>query len=704
MRASQRFINRPIQTHQTDAAEPFFAPTQQSDVQAESEDSFFSPTAPQSSNGEFAGGTVQTKLSVNAPGDKHEQEADAMADQVVQRMSAPEEKDKVHKKGKPEEEEKIQRMSAPEEEKDKVHKKGKPEEEEKVQRMSAPEEEKDKIHKKGKPEEEEKVQRKCAECEKEEGGQVQRQSDGSSTASSGVTQQIESSKGQGSKLSDDTRTQMESSFGTDFSNVTIHTDHESTEMNNALHAQAFTHGSDIYFNEGKYNPQNTEGGRLLAHELTHVVQQGDSLKKKVQRFVQQSEISKGSETQPETSEKESKTSNQPQQNSPPQRPRVSTPCQVKPHGDTTQLPMMTSCPFDNAPPNSAAALMFSVNSSDTSASAQSIDFFKHTWRVNGANAPVKIHGYASVDGTETSNWALSCNRALAAQRELSQPTLDGQPGIPLSFIQIFAQGETNKFSCSDLEANRVVTIHADVPQIPILPPQISRLNIIPCSSFPRVIGHKSTCGTGTDFTHHDFPSLTATQEFLVNRMRPNPNSTLEVSMGAELLMMSQSAGLDAVRHFSGGSGSTVTHGTGTDFSDRTLASDTFSNALTNIKDQIRAQIRSQAKTGTIDCSSIALVSTSLPGINFTMLDDNVLKGVIGGTHGLTVELMNLTINPTGSYDMQLRFTICDNFGVDDHDLYSPGLISFWILQHERTGHVPFINEIIAETPAISDSI
>ena len=43
MRASQRFINRPIQTHQTDAAEPFFAPTQQSDVQAESEDSFFSP-------------------------------------------------------------------------------------------------------------------------------------------------------------------------------------------------------------------------------------------------------------------------------------------------------------------------------------------------------------------------------------------------------------------------------------------------------------------------------------------------------------------------------------------------------------------------------------------------------------------------------------------------------------------------------------
>ena len=335
MRASQRFINRPIQTHQTDAAEPFFAPAQQSDVQAESEDSFFDQAAPRPPTGESASGTVQTKLTVNAPGDKHEQEADAMADQVVQRMSAPEEKDKVHKKAKPEEEEKVQRMSAPEEEKDKVHKKAKPEEEEKVQRMSAPEEEKDKVHKKSKPEEEEKVQRmsapeeekdkvhkkskpeeeekvqrmsapeeekdkvhkkgkpeeeeplqrKCAECEKEEGGQVQRQSDGSSTAPSGVTQQIKSSKGQGSKLSDDTRTQMESSFGTDFSQVTIHTDHESTEMNNALHAQAFTHGSDIYFNEGKYNPQNTEGGRLLAHELTHVVQQGGTIERKVQRKI-----------------------------------------------------------------------------------------------------------------------------------------------------------------------------------------------------------------------------------------------------------------------------------------------------------------------------------------------------------------------------------------------------------------------------------
>jgi outer membrane protein OmpA-like peptidoglycan-associated protein len=289
MRTSRRFLNRPIQTQQTETAEPFFSPAQPSAVQTKAEESFFAPAAPD---------TIQTKLSVNAPGDKHEQEADSMADHVVQRMSAPDkEKDKVHRKAAPEKEKdklqkksqgqdeeekgKIQRMAAPDKEKDKN----------KVQKKSIghTEEDKDKVHRKAAPDKEkDKLQRKCADCEKEEHGQVQRKADGGGTAPSGVTHQIESSKGNGSQLSDNTRAQMESSFGTDFSNVRIHNNSESAEMNDALHAQAFTHGSDIYFNEGKYNPQNTEGSRLLAHELTHVVQQGGGVERKIQRDIAQS--------------------------------------------------------------------------------------------------------------------------------------------------------------------------------------------------------------------------------------------------------------------------------------------------------------------------------------------------------------------------------------------------------------------------------
>ncbi|MBK9492218.1 MAG: DUF4157 domain-containing protein, partial [Haliscomenobacter sp.] len=66
-----------------------------------------------------------------------------------------------------------------------------------------------------------------------------------------------------------TRAEMENSFGVDFSQVNIHTDGEAVQLNKDLGAHAFTHGKDVYFNAGKYNPDNSSGKHLLAHELTH---------------------------------------------------------------------------------------------------------------------------------------------------------------------------------------------------------------------------------------------------------------------------------------------------------------------------------------------------------------------------------------------------------------------------------------------------
>lgn len=72
----------------------------------------------------------------------------------------------------------------------------------------------------------------------------------------------------------------------------------------------------------------------------------------------------------------------------------------------------------------------------------------------------------------------------------------------------------------------------------------------------------------------------------------------------------------------------------------------------------------------------------------------MLKGIIGGTQGHTVWLTGISIDPnTRGYSMELRYVIRDDFGVDTSDLYSPGLISFWELQHERKGFVPFMNII-----------
>ncbi|MGN7723736.1 eCIS core domain-containing protein [Chitinophaga sp. 22620] len=82
-----------------------------------------------------------------------------------------------------------------------------------------------------------------------------------------------SAKSGGHALPVSTRGEMEHHFGSDFSHVRVHTDDRAAEMNRSLGAHAFTHGNDIYFNKGRYDPSGGNGKRILAHELTHVVQQ-----------------------------------------------------------------------------------------------------------------------------------------------------------------------------------------------------------------------------------------------------------------------------------------------------------------------------------------------------------------------------------------------------------------------------------------------
>lgn len=79
--------------------------------------------------------------------------------------------------------------------------------------------------------------------------------------------------GSGQHLDAETKAAMESTFETDFDSVRIHTDHKADEATETLGARAVTHGQEIYFGQGEYNPATHSGKELLAHELTHVVQQ-----------------------------------------------------------------------------------------------------------------------------------------------------------------------------------------------------------------------------------------------------------------------------------------------------------------------------------------------------------------------------------------------------------------------------------------------
>ena len=84
---------------------------------------------------------------------------------------------------------------------------------------------------------------------------------------------IASSKGQGQSLGNTVRPVMEHAFGADFSEVRIHTGAQSNQLNKMLQSKAFTAGKDIYFRDGAYASNSSDGQRLLAHELTHVIQQ-----------------------------------------------------------------------------------------------------------------------------------------------------------------------------------------------------------------------------------------------------------------------------------------------------------------------------------------------------------------------------------------------------------------------------------------------
>jgi hypothetical protein len=94
---------------------------------------------------------------------------------------------------------------------------------------------------------------------------------------------LDSSKGSGEAMDDETKSEMEEKMNADLSDVRIHTGAKAHDMSEGINAKAFTHGQDIYFKNGNYDPQSKEGKSLLAHELAHTRQQKGGLARMVQR-------------------------------------------------------------------------------------------------------------------------------------------------------------------------------------------------------------------------------------------------------------------------------------------------------------------------------------------------------------------------------------------------------------------------------------
>jgi hypothetical protein len=166
----------------------------------------------------------------------------------------------------------------------------KTEEEEKVQKYDKEGRDEDKVQKaeKSPDREEEKIQKREKRREEEE--KVQKKETGVSSSSAAGTY-IKSLHGQGNPLPAQVNDFFAPKMGYDFGDVKIHTGKQAADSAEELNAKAYTVGNDIVFNEGQYNTGTMDGKKLIAHELTHVVQQKNEEPIGLQRMPDQEEES-----------------------------------------------------------------------------------------------------------------------------------------------------------------------------------------------------------------------------------------------------------------------------------------------------------------------------------------------------------------------------------------------------------------------------
>lgn len=175
--------------------------------------------------GKYPAGVVQAKLALNRPNDPFEQEADAVANRVMDMPDRKAGSEAFFKPG-----------------------------------LSA-------------------LQRKCARCGKEEKPLQRKPGEAHRTAAQDDLEAfVPQLAGKGMPLPQNVREFFEPRVGYDFSQVRVHTDHAAAESAQSINALAYTTGNNIVFNAGQFAPDTAAGKRLLGHELTHVVQQNAGMR------------------------------------------------------------------------------------------------------------------------------------------------------------------------------------------------------------------------------------------------------------------------------------------------------------------------------------------------------------------------------------------------------------------------------------------
>jgi hypothetical protein len=235
---------------------------------------------------------IQRKLTIGQPGDKYEQEADQVASQVVEQINSPKAAQSTQGQSVQRQEEPVEELQAKPSISELQRSLLSPE----VQRESMPEEEeiqaKSILQRQEEPEEELQAKPSISELQRsplslevqreampeEEDIQAKsilqrREAIAGGEASTDLDTAINSARGGGQPLEARLQRSMGQAMGADFSGVRVHTDTQADQLNQSIQAKAFTTGQDVFFRQGAYEPGSRGGQELIAHELTHVVQQ-----------------------------------------------------------------------------------------------------------------------------------------------------------------------------------------------------------------------------------------------------------------------------------------------------------------------------------------------------------------------------------------------------------------------------------------------
>src|SRR6266498_13001 len=238
---------------------------------APSYESFFKPN-----------GAIQRKCAHCEAEDKkvHRTAGDKEEEKKIQKMSDKKE-EKLQRQSEKKEEEKIKKMEEKKEEK--LQRQPEKKEEEKIQKMDEKKEEDKTLHRQGEKKEEEK-------------NIAKKESGTSNTGLAATGSYIQSLTGKGQSPPGEAQYFFGKKMGHDFSNVKIHTGTEAEKSAKDINAKAYTTGNNIVFNKSQYNPASAEGKKLLAHELTHVIQQQENKPDILNRVTENAEHEKEEKT------------------------------------------------------------------------------------------------------------------------------------------------------------------------------------------------------------------------------------------------------------------------------------------------------------------------------------------------------------------------------------------------------------------------